>query len=265
MLGGAEALAALHAAELPQKDELCGAFWGALALRLGGRADVDQDAVAAAAGTVLSHGPHAEMLPPGEPGRRDYRLTLPAMDDPARSGTAIAGVLRAIRELSDDALDVVPVAGPWDVAAVRALLDAAADAGPVTAIANVGTRFLWGSRPTPAQMLAYLETGAHESGPPPDWDVGHYVGLLGSIAGRSGTLVVVADTYPSLGRQGVHVQPIERVAAALRREGMTPGGAALAVAAAAAPRLAERLAGAGLRVELWDNGSPDDREGADAS
>ncbi|HET6175133.1 MAG TPA: hypothetical protein VFD90_21195 [Gaiellales bacterium] len=31
---GADRLLELHAAELPQKDELCGCFWATLALRL---------------------------------------------------------------------------------------------------------------------------------------------------------------------------------------------------------------------------------------
>ena len=33
---GADRLLELHAAELPQKDELCGCFWATLALRLHG-------------------------------------------------------------------------------------------------------------------------------------------------------------------------------------------------------------------------------------
>jgi hypothetical protein len=36
LMPGAAELARLHAAELPQKDELCGCFWTLLALRLAG-------------------------------------------------------------------------------------------------------------------------------------------------------------------------------------------------------------------------------------
>jgi hypothetical protein len=60
--------------------------------------------------------------------------------------------------------------------------------------------------------------------------------------------VTVADTYPVLGLAGVHVQPVELVAAALEGRG---------VLVVAAPDVAERVAAAaGGRGELWDNGSP---------
>ena len=60
MLPGARALLAAHGPELPQRDDLCGAFCGALALRAagiegGGGEGIDQDAVALAAGSVISN------------------------------------------------------------------------------------------------------------------------------------------------------------------------------------------------------------------
>ena len=82
LLPGAADLARLHAAELPQKDELCGAFSTLLALRLAGverRGEpLDQDTVGRAAGSALGpEGHSSEDLPPGEPGRTDYRLDHP--------------------------------------------------------------------------------------------------------------------------------------------------------------------------------------------
>ena len=53
---GGERLLEEHAAELPQKNDLCGAFWGTLALRTVGYSTtptggvLDQDAVAVEAG-----------------------------------------------------------------------------------------------------------------------------------------------------------------------------------------------------------------------
>ena len=89
--------------------------------------------------------------------------------------------------------------------------------------------------------------------------MGHFVGLLGTVTGAAGTLVVVGDTYRSLGANAVYLQPLARVAAALegprRRRGVllvTPAAAADAVAAA--------LDAAGLERGTWDNGSPDARE-----
>ena len=57
-------LAVLHGRELPQKDQLCGAFWGALALAANGY-PADQDGVALRAGTTLAEGDPSEWLPPG--------------------------------------------------------------------------------------------------------------------------------------------------------------------------------------------------------
>src|ERR1700722_20465945 len=86
LLPGARGLLALHALELPQRDDLCGAFCGALALGAAGFADrggepVDQDAVALAAGSIVSGIRESGVLPHGEPGRRDYRIALPQIED----------------------------------------------------------------------------------------------------------------------------------------------------------------------------------------
>ena len=116
LLPGARELLALHERELPQRDDLCGAFCGSLALGAAGIAatggePLDQDAVALAAGSVIAaaHG----SLPHGETGRRDYRLEIPVIDDPDVSGTTAAGVREAVEELSEGRLAAVPLAGPW--------------------------------------------------------------------------------------------------------------------------------------------------------
>src|SRR5208282_2605102 len=82
LLPGARELFELHARELPQRDDLCGAFCGALALRAAGvllepdGAPLDQDAVALAAGSVVCAMREAGTLPLGEVGRRDYRVQI---------------------------------------------------------------------------------------------------------------------------------------------------------------------------------------------
>jgi hypothetical protein len=260
-LPGAGRLAALHDAELPQKDDLCGAFWGTLALRAAGfeehdGAPIDQDEVARAAGSTVSAGGHRDALPAGEQGRRDYRLDLPRVAEEA-SGTSAAGVAHAVEELSDGALTAVPVRGPWSAESVRLLLGHADSASPpLTLIVNVDTGQFWGSRAAPAQLLSYLSTGEHDPGPARDWSVGHFVGLVGSAHGQGGTLVAIADTYRSLGWQGMHLQPVERLAAALERGDGREGGVLAVVSADARPRLESRLRNAGFRCGLWDNGTP---------
>ncbi len=253
LLPGAPRLLQAHAAELPQKDELCGAFWATIAMRSAGVEVIDQDEIAAAAGTVLSRAA-ADVLPAGETGRRDFRLDLPVIDDPSRSGTGIPGLIDAVREVSHATLDALPVMGEWTPARVAGLLDIVADLDRATVVANVGTRFFWGSRPSPGQIAAYLESG-DLAGPAPDWEVGHFVGFVGRVHGRRGTLVVVADTYRSLGHDGVHLQPIEAVATALARPGMTSGGVLLVLPAGDAPGVAGRVSDLGLTISSWDNGT----------
>jgi len=204
--------------------------------------------------------PDPASLPAGETGRRDYRLTLPQIEDAARSGTTPAGLTRAVDGLSDGALAAVPLSGPWSAQTLAAAFEtAAALSRPVTLVANIATRHLWGSRASAEQLLAYLLEGELD-GPDPDWDVGHFVCAVGRVEGPAGSLYVVADTYPSLGNGGVYAQPAERLALALQRPpaqpGASPEGGMLAVADARdAATLRAGARAAGLREALWDNGT----------
>ena len=260
LLEGARELLGVHARELPQRADLCGAFCGSLALHAAGLADregepLDQDAVARVAGSFVSRVPDTSALPAGEHGRRDYRIQPPLIDDASVSGTNCAGVLRAEQELSDERLCALPYPGPWSGDALAGLFDAvAALARPVTLIANVATRHLWGSAPSVAQLLGLLLDGSDE-GPPPDWDVGHFVCVFGRIAGPGGELYGVADTYAALGVGGVHVQPRDRLARALARPGMAPGGLIAVVAREDAAAVRAAAASCGLQERAWDNGT----------
>lgn len=262
LLPGAARLLEPRSGELPQKDELCGAFVALLALRAAGvrRAPggvpLDQDVVALAAGTVLSPPPRTGSLPPGQRARGDYRLTLPETADPTSAGTSAVGVARAIERLSAGTLAVVPASGRWDPVRLRSLLHRLA-AEPVTVLANLATGELAEHRTDPAELARYLETGGDQPLPASHWSVGHFVPLAGVLDGPAGSLVLVADSYPSLGWDGLHLQPVERLAAALRREGLPPGGLLLVVPATRREVTRASVTAAGLRAELWDNGSPD--------
>jgi hypothetical protein len=260
LLPGARELLAVHARELPQRDDLCGAFCGALALNAAGVAGrdgdpIDQDAVALAAGSIVSGVRDAGTLPRGETGRRDYRLSIPTIEDPDVSGTTAAGLAEAIATLSAGALEAIPYAGPWNAATLAGVFElAAALEHPVTLVANFATHHLWGGRPSVNQLLNYLLDGELE-GPPPDWHVGHFACVFGRVRGPRGSLYGVADTYPALGDGGVHMQPQERLAAALERRDMPSGG--LFVVTFAADAAAVRTGGAalGLTQRVWDNGT----------
>jgi hypothetical protein len=275
LLPGARALLAIHARELPQRDDLCGAFCGALALGAAGLGERDgepndQDAVALAAGSVVAAVADAGHLPHGERGRRDYRLALPFVEDAALSGTTAAGVVHAVEALSEGALAAIPYSGPWTAQTLGGLYEAAAALEhPVTLVANLATRHLWGGHPRADQVLDYLFDGALD-GPPPDWDVGHFVCVVGRMCGPGGSLYGVADTYPSLGHGGVHLQPAERLAAALTRRdrsretlasgdhprfGQPAGGMVVVVTFGDLCRVRARAHDIGLVEGAWDNGT----------
>ncbi|SFQ61046.1 hypothetical protein SAMN05421810_110202 [Amycolatopsis arida] len=253
-LPGGRAVVDLARAELPQKDDLCGAFTVLVALRAHGVEVPDQDTVAEAAGTVRLAGGRASR-PPGEPERLDFRLPPPSTTDPARAGTSAAGLARAVRRLSADRLRAVPARGDWTATALRRLLTGVERLPVVALVANVATGEL-AAPDTPWRAVAdYLATGM-----PPlwlsRWRVGHFVLVAGRLDGPEGSAAVVVDGYPSLGERGVYLQPLPHLAAALRREGRAPGGVLLVVRAADAAAARDVVLAAGLTPRLWDNGSP---------
>jgi hypothetical protein len=260
LLPGAQELLAAHARELPQRDDLCGAFCGALALNAAGIEEfggetVDQDAVALAAGTVVSAIRDEGNLPLDERGRRDYRVPPPLIDDATASGTAAAGLARAVEQLSGGALAALPYAGPWTAEALAGLFELAAGLErPVTFVANLATGHLWGGRAGAGQLLAYLLDGV-DAGAPSDWEVGHFVCVIGRVRGPRGSLYVIADTYPSLGSGGIHLQPQEHLAVALQRPGMAPGGLIVVASALDAPAVRSQAGALGLSESAWDNGT----------
>ena len=260
LLPGARALLAMHARELPQRDDLCGAFCGALALGCAGIEErdgepVDQDAVARAAGSVIATARDAGTLPHGEPGRRDYRIQPPLIADGEESGTTAAGLLEALGQLSDGALEAIPYTGPWNTETLAGLFDLAAElAHAVTLVANLATRHLWGGHASTSQLLSYLFEG-EQAGPPADWDVGHFACVVGRARGPRGSLYCIADTYPALGNGGVHLQPQERLATALERRDMPAGGMMVVAFAEDAERVRDGASALGLSEGIWDNGT----------
>ncbi len=260
LLSGSRELLAAHARELPQRDDLCGAFCGALALRAAGIEErdgqpLDQDAVALAAGSVIAGAREAGTLPHGERGRRDYRLSLPTIEDADASGTTAAGLLGAIERLGAGALTAIPYTGPWSADTLAGLFELTAGLeDPVTLVANLATRHLWGGHPSVGELLACLYDG-ELAGPAPDWDVGHFACVAGRVRGPAGSLYVLADTYPALGDGGVHLQPAQRLAAALERRDMPAGGVIVVSSLADGARVRAGAQALGLREGVWDNGT----------
>jgi hypothetical protein len=252
-------MTALDVSADQQKDNLCGAFWGARVLRDAGFTvwngeSIDEDLVAWKAGTVLPEGSPEGCLPPGAKSRTDYRYRLSVRPE-AESGTSPAALADAIEAASGGALRCVPLRGTWNAQRVQGLLAATRRLPErVRLIANIRTGPLWGSRPSARALMHELD-GYPASGPPPDWDVGHFVELAALITGSGGSLVVVHDSYPMFGWQAHHLQPPRVIAAALLRGDGREGGV-LAVAPAGLAAAVESLASElGLEIGTWDNGT----------
>jgi hypothetical protein len=246
--------------EMPQKNELCGALCAATALRVRGRTAfegeaVDQDLVAVHAGTALNGDDSESDLPPGEVGRSDYRREFQRVSGPL-SGTAAEGVGRAIETISGGRLKVIPVAGPWSEESLRSLLELALTTADAGLIANLAPARLWAPDTDVSEALSYLQHG-RDQGLSWGWEVGHFVHIVGLAVGPAAALGAVVDTYPSIGDNGLHMQPLSRLAAALERPEMTPGGMLLVVADTAADEVSSSLEASGMELGWWDNGSID--------
>jgi hypothetical protein len=252
---GPDGIAEIHAQELPQKDNLCGCFWGAIVLRAAGIADVDQDRVAVEAGTTLPEGDPATFVPRGEQSRQDYRVPLPTTADSGASGTSARALAQAIEHLSAGRLIVIPVAGPWSAESVAGLVADAA--GKATLLANLRTGLLWGSRPSTDVLLTYV-TGGHVQGPGPEWDTGHYLNLVASLHAGVRSLVVVRDSYRSLGWNGYHFQPADAIARALERGDGREGGVLCICSPEDEKCLRAQLQGGGYELRHWNNGTPNE-------
>jgi hypothetical protein len=250
----AERTAELHRVMMPQKDNLCGAFWGALVLTAAGLDGVDQDLVALESGTLLPEGGEPPPLR-GVPSRLDYRLDLP-LASKRESGTSGRGLAIAIERLSGGRLAALPVAGPWTAETVADLVSLDAQ---MPLIANIDTGALWGASADRGQLRRHLDTGS-DDGPAADWSVGHFTNPVAIQRGMRGAIVTVRDTYPALGG-GVHLQPASRFAAALRRDDRREGGVLCVCDAGRAAGLERDLVARGLQVRHWDNGTPEPPSG----
>jgi hypothetical protein len=258
LLPGAERVLAEHRQELPQKNELCGAFWVTLGLRAFAGQDLEQDNVGRAASSLLSKVQTSESLPPGHEGRTDYVLTLPRVDDAEiDSGTSSEGLRVATAELSSGAFTAVPISGDWTAANLEALLESLREMDvECLAMANSATRFLWHSRASAHEVIDYLASGVDRASPS-EWNVGHFIAIVGILSGPGGCLAVCADTYPTLGSNGVHLQPLGRVADSLRRDDSPYSGGILVMLPTQSVAELENVARLiGLTTDMWDNGTP---------
>lgn len=240
-----------------QKDNLCGPFWAARVLNDAGFAQwdgqrIDEDLVAMRAGTVLPDSNAGVSVPPGAVSRTAYRYELPVAPVKA-SGTSPRGLMNAIESASAGTLRCVPIRGKWTDARIERLVDEAPRL-KARLIANLRTGRLWGSRPPLDVLLAELE-GQPVGDPAADWDVGHFVELAMLIRGPRRSLVLVRDSYPSLGWAGHHAQPARVLAAALLRGDGREGGVLAVVPHGGVDAVVALATELGLDIGAWNNGT----------
>jgi hypothetical protein len=240
-----------------QKDNLCGPFWAARVLNESGFSTwdgeaIDEDLIALRAGTLLPDADSDAGVPAGAISSTVYRYPLPVA--PAeQSGTSASRLAVAIEAASRGELSCLPLRGAWNAGRIERLIAEGRDIG-ARLIANLRTGPLWGSRPPIDVLLAELE-GRPAEPPASDWDVGHYVELEMLIRGPRRSLVVVHDSYPSLGLNGRHLQPPHALANALMRGDGREGGVLAVVPRARATAVQALASELGLDVRTWDNGT----------
>lgn len=255
LLPGAGQITAAHRSAGQQMDNLCGPYWGAILLRSRG-IDVSAAQLAVQAGSVLPIGTRS-WTPPGVSPRQDYQVSLPLTDNLALAGTTVAGLMTAVAKASDGRFALVPLQAKWSLEWVDKFLKLciANPAWEAVPVCNIRTGLLWGSRLGLGEAIAYLEGKAIQP-PPADWDVGHFLTLVGKVEGAANSLILVRDTYPSFGWDGYHLQPAAAIAAALNRDDGLEGGVLLFVAAKDKLEVERQAEAWGFQVTAWDNSTP---------
>ncbi|AGK60218.1 hypothetical protein Asulf_00183 [Archaeoglobus sulfaticallidus PM70-1] len=88
------------------------------------------------------------------------------------------------------------------------------------------------------------------------WNVGHFVGFAGVVEFENSRWILIRDTYKKYGFNGYHLQPEECVRNALLRDDGREGGMLIVVESERKEEIEESLKELGLKISLWDNGSP---------
>ncbi|PSB31834.1 hypothetical protein C7B82_06315 [Stenomitos frigidus ULC18] len=256
LLPGMIQLAKAHQLAGQQHDNLCGPYWVAMLLRSRGFHQLTPEQVAQLAGSVLPTGDPKTWLPERARSRQDYGLALPVAAGLGDAGTSAQGLITAVTQLSNGAYTLLPIQTEWSAARVETILERCHhpewNAVP---LCNIRTKPLWGSSLPVSDAIAYLN-GATITPPPPDWNVGHFFALAGTVEGSARSLILTCDTYPSFGWQGYHLQPSDAIAQALNRGDGNGGGILLLIATQDKEDVEQVIRGEGFAIGAWDNGSP---------
>jgi hypothetical protein len=249
-------IAAAHRLAGQQHDNLCGTYWAAIFLQSCGLHYISEQ-VAQLAGTVLPIADPLTCVPQGAVSRQDYHLLLPTTPQSEQAGTSVQGLMYAIDHLSQGAYCLIPVQAQWTAQQVWNILELCQhySSWDVVPLCNVRTSHLWGTDLSIIEAITYLD-GDEIAPRPADWDVGHFLVLAGIVSGKARDLILVGDTYPTMGWQGYHLQSADMIAQALNRDDGYQGGILLFAAAEHKAEIELALQSQQLIIESWDNGSP---------
>ena len=265
-----EPLLRVHEQSPQQPDNLCGPYWISLLLAAYGNLPVTAVEVAIAAATLLpNHGNPANWLPPSATSLQGLGYDqIPTSADIAACGTSITGLMQATETLSQNRFCLVPLqAADWSLGltAVWQLCYTQLD-WQIIPLLNPHTHYFLGSKPTPLNVLRYLELAEQSAEQMPDqalkslladWSVGHFALLVGQLQGNLKALYALLDTYPQFGWGGWHMQPLGAIAQSLHRpDQATQGGIALFIKSELRTEVERYAVSLGLSVADWDNGSP---------
>jgi hypothetical protein len=256
LLPGMARIADTHRLAGQQHDNLCGAYWAAIFLRSRGFSHRPEQ-VAQLAGTVLPVGDPLACIPKGATPRQDYHLSLPITEQNDQAGTSVGGLMAAIEQLSAGAYCLIPIQAEWSTDRINAIMAVCENEDwHLMPLCNLRTNHLWGGQLSVSQAIAYLN-GETVHPPAADWQVGHFLVLAGTVIGKERSLMLVCDTYPSLGWQGYHLQPAAAIAQALNRGDGYQGGILLFTSKQNKTAIGQELQAQRFTIEPWDNGSPD--------
>lgn len=146
---------------------------------------------------------------------------------------------------------VLAARGAWDIDKLTALLQGAHGLTEVKVFAEVDAAELAAVDTPERALVDFLETGV-----PPLWSSQHRgvktVKLGGTLTGARGTLVSIVGSEPRLADDQAHLQPLNWIVAALRRDDGAPGVVVFVVPGELSGDVARVITDAGLRVESWD-------------
>ena len=181
--------------------------------------------------------------PHGERGRRDYRLAMPVDRRLRRSRARPPPAARArSRALRAERSAAIPYTGPWSAGTLDGLFElAAALERPVTLVANLATRHLWGGHAERQPSCSPTCSTASRTARRPTGRSGHFACVVGRVA-RAGRQPVCDRRHLPRARRPGRAPAAGRSAWPRRSSAATcpPGGMIVVVSPPMTPRGARR-------------------------